>query len=54
MSQQNALNKFFRELDQLDQLVTASAYCQARQKLRPELFAHLTRVTCDEYRARGS
>lgn len=54
VSQQNALNKFFRELDQLDQLVTASAYCQARQKLRPELFAHLTRVTCDEYRARGS
>ena len=50
VSQQNALNKCFRELDQLAALTTASAYCQARQKLRPELFVRLNQVTHDEYR----
>lgn len=51
VSQQNALNKLFRELDQLADLPSASAYCQARQKLRPELFAHLNdQVVEDFYR----
>ncbi|MCI0387978.1 MAG: IS4 family transposase [Acidobacteria bacterium] len=50
VSQQNALNKFFRELDQVEDLTTASAYSQARQKLRPELFVRLNQVTHDEYR----
>jgi len=49
VSQQNALNKFFRELDSLDQLPTASAYCQARLKLKPELFVHLNEVTNREF-----
>jgi hypothetical protein len=41
VSQQNALNKVFRELDALPDLPTASAYSQARQKLDPQLFAAL-------------
>lgn len=49
VSQQNALNKFFRELDQLASLPTASAYCQARQKLKPELFIHLNQMTVEHY-----
>src|SRR5262249_24333695 len=49
VSQQNALNKCFRELGCLAQVTTASAYCQARQKLRPELFVRLNQVTHDEY-----
>ena len=51
VSQQNALNKVFRELDQVDEVPTASAYCQARQKLQPQLFAHLNHlVVADFYR----
>ena len=49
VSQQNALNKVFRELDQLENLPTASAYCQARQKLRPELFAHLNTLVVEDF-----
>jgi hypothetical protein len=49
VSQQNGLNKFFRELDRLDQLPTASAYCQARRKLNPELFVHLNEMTNREF-----
>src|SRR3954447_10035905 len=49
MSQQNALNRVFRQLDLLDELPTGAAYCQARQKLRPELFIHLNKVTVEEF-----
>lgn len=49
VSQQNALNKVFRELDELEEVPTASAYCQARQKLRPELFAHLNRMVVEDF-----
>lgn len=49
VSQQNALNKFFRELGQPEISLTGSAYCQARQKLKPELFAHLNAVTVTEF-----
>ena len=41
VSQQNAVNKFFRELGEPELEVTGAAYCQARQKLKPELFVHL-------------
>jgi hypothetical protein len=51
VSQQNALNKFFRELGQPERTLTASAYCQARQKLQPELFVHLNQVTVAEFTA---
>ncbi|MBC7932517.1 MAG: IS4 family transposase [Rubrivivax sp.] len=49
VSQQNALHKFFRELGQPDLHLTASAYCQARQKLQPELFVHLNEATVAEF-----
>jgi hypothetical protein len=49
VSQQNALNKIFRELDQLEAVPTASAYCQARQKLKPELFAHLNQMVVEDF-----
>jgi Transposase DDE domain len=49
VSQQNALNKVFRELDQLEATPTASAYCQARQKLRPELFVRLNQIVVEKF-----
>jgi hypothetical protein len=49
VSQQNALHKFFRELGQPDICLTASAYCQARQKLQAELFVHLNEATVAEF-----
>ena len=49
MSQQNALHKFFRELGQPEVSLTASAYCQARQKLQPEIFVHLNQATVAEF-----
>jgi hypothetical protein len=51
VSQQNALNKFFRELKQPEVLLTGSAYCQARQKLKPELFVHLNASVVEEFTA---
>jgi hypothetical protein len=38
---QNALNFLYRQLDRLGDLVTASAYSQARRKIKPELFSYL-------------
>jgi hypothetical protein len=49
VSQQNALNKVFRELDQLEDLPSASAYCQARQKLQPELFERLNDLVVENF-----
>jgi hypothetical protein len=49
VSQQNALHKVFRELAQLEAAPTASAYCQARQKLQPELFAHLNQLVVEDF-----
>lgn len=49
VSQQNAINKVFRELDQLEAAPTPSAYSQARQKLKPELFAHLNKQVVEDY-----
>jgi len=49
VSQQNALNKVFRELDQLEAVPTASAYCQARQKLKPELFTRLNQMVVEDF-----
>lgn len=49
VSQQNALHKFFRELGQPDRTLTASAYCQARQKVQPALFRHLNEATVAEF-----
>ena len=49
MSLQNALNKVFLALADLFRLPTASAYCQARQKLKPELFAYLNEQVCRDF-----
>jgi hypothetical protein len=53
-SLQNALNKVFGALGKLRLAPTASAYCQARQKLDPALFQELTTTTAqDFYRLAG-
>jgi hypothetical protein len=52
VSLQNALNKFFRVLGRLVDVVTASAYSQARQKVQPAVFVHLNAVACEEYYTR--
>ncbi len=49
VSQQNALNKVFGELEAVADVPTASAYCQARQKLAPALFAHLNQQTVTDF-----
>jgi hypothetical protein len=49
LSQQNALNRLFRELGEVDQVATASAYTQARHKLKPELFIDLNRLVVSQY-----
>lgn len=46
---QTAVNKFFSAVGEVWQVVTASAYRQARQKVQPEVFVHLNAVTCEEY-----
>lgn len=51
LSQQNALNKFFRELQQPEVMLTGSAYCQARQKIKPELLVHLNASVVEEFTA---
>jgi hypothetical protein len=44
LSQQNALNRLFRELGEVEQVATASAYTQARHKLKPERFIELNQL----------
>lgn len=52
---QNTLNKVFGELGEVDQVPSASAYCQARQKVKPEVFRYLNRVaSADYYRLGGT
>lgn len=52
VSLQNALNKCFRALGRVWEVVTASAYSQARQKVQPQVFVHLNAVACEEYYTR--
>jgi hypothetical protein len=53
--QQDAINNLFRELNELEAAPTASAYCQARRKLNPEIFEHLNQnVVKDFYRLYGA
>ena len=49
VSQQNAVNKFFRELGAPELSVTGAAYCQARQKLQPKLFVYLNDSVVEEF-----
>jgi hypothetical protein len=51
-SLQTNLNRFYQAMGELPDLPSPSAYCQARQKLSPELFIHLNdQVTEHFYRA---
>lgn len=52
VSLQTAVNKFFSAMGKVWQVVTASAYRQARQKVRAEVFVHLNTVTCEEFYTR--
>jgi hypothetical protein len=49
VSLQNAVNKFFSAVGRVWEVVTASAYSQARQKVRPEVFGHLNTVVSEEF-----
>jgi hypothetical protein len=49
LSLQNALNKVFTSLADLFHVPTASAYCQARRKLKPELFVRLNEQVCQDF-----
>lgn len=46
---QNALNKTFKEMGKVEQVPTASAYSQARRKVKAEVFVHLNEVVCTDY-----
>jgi hypothetical protein len=48
-SLQNALDKVFGALGKLRMVPTASAYCQARQKIDPTLFQELTASTVEDF-----
>jgi Transposase DDE domain len=52
VSLQTAVNKFFSALGRVWEVVTASAYSQARQKVQPEVFVHLNAVVCEEFYTR--
>jgi hypothetical protein len=49
---QRAVNKFLSTLGRVWEVVTASAYRQARQKGQPEVFVALNAVTCEEFYTR--
>jgi hypothetical protein len=49
MSIQNGLNKVFLGIGEVMEVVSAGAYCHARRKMKPELFAHLNTVACEDY-----
>ncbi len=46
---QNNLNKLFQAMNQVEDVPTASAYCQARRKLKPELFLYLNQQVTDGF-----
>jgi hypothetical protein len=52
VSLQNAVNKFFSALGRVWEVVTASAYRQARQKVQPEVFVHLNAAAGEEFYTR--
>lgn len=49
LSGQTALNKVFRSLDEVSIVPTPSAYSQARQKLKPELFLFLNDLVSESF-----
>lgn len=54
-SLQNSLNKFFSAIGEVFKVPTDSAYCQAKQKVKPAVFEHLTQqLNGDFYRLYGA
>lgn len=49
MSLQNALNKLFHALGEVFRVPSASAFCQAKKKVKPEVFVHLSEVLCKDF-----
>jgi hypothetical protein len=49
LSLQNALNKLFSSIGRVFGVPSASAFCQARQKLKPELFQYLNEIVCQDF-----
>jgi len=49
MSLQNALNKLFNAWGEVFRVPSASAYCQAKKKVKPEVFVHLSEVLCEDF-----
>ena len=45
----NSLNKFFSVIGEVFKLPTDSAYCQAKQKVKPEVLVHLTEQLNEDY-----
>jgi hypothetical protein len=55
LSLQNGLNKVFKALGKVFEVPTASAYCQARQKIKAEVFVALNQsVVADFYELYGA
>ena len=46
---QNSLNKFFQQINNLENLPTASAYCQARDKIQAKIFKEMSNKTVDDF-----
>jgi hypothetical protein len=46
---QNAVNKLLTALGQVGQVPTASAYCQARRKVKAEVYEYLNQLVVDDY-----
>jgi hypothetical protein len=49
LSQQTAVNRLFQELGEVEAVATNSAYSQARQKLKPELFRDLNAMIVESF-----
>lgn len=49
LSLQTTLNQCFSALGWVLAVPTASAYSQARQKLKPEVYRHLNEVVCEDF-----
>lgn len=55
LSLQNSLNKFFSVIGEVFKVPTDSAYCQAKQKVKSDIFVHLTeQLNADFYRLYGA
>jgi hypothetical protein len=51
LSLQNTLNKFFSVLGELFSVPSGSAYCQAKQKIKAEVFVELSESLCADFYA---